>query len=208
MNYHKIIEPYFDLLGMRIVKGDTRSIMPLGIFCLHDSIYQIFNKDIKGIKLEHQANKWRNEWRKTNDAQFKKFFLMLDDDQRDAIIDIMDDFENYTQENVEEIRLWVKKCLFDIPKESQEIIASLQLCNVMGHLAAIRWNELFVKRVDKRPRVLPYNEAVIRYSALLSDEIYKKAGGRMMDEDALDELAEAEKRYDTKYINWVNERSK
>ena len=32
----EVIEPYFEYMGLRLRDGDTRSVVPLSVFCLHD----------------------------------------------------------------------------------------------------------------------------------------------------------------------------
>ena len=207
MQYYEIVEPYYKSLGLQIIKGDGRSMQPLGVFCLHDYIFQLFNKDIRDIKLSHEGNKWKNEWRKANDLHFKKFFMELNDDQRDAIIDIMDDFTEYTQNSVELIRFAVMDCVNDVPVDCQKIIASMQVCNVFAQLAQMRWQEM-IKPMRFFSNKLKYNDAVRRYSSLLSDGLYRGQGGKHLNEKAEDRLMTCIDAFDRKYIDWINLRSK
>lgn len=93
MTNTELIEPYFKSIGLKFISGDKNSIEPVAVFVLQDYIYQVFNRDIKNIPLKFQAKKLQTDWHKANVQQFTKFFDRLDEERRDRIISLMDDFE-------------------------------------------------------------------------------------------------------------------
>lgn len=203
----EIVAPYFEAIGLHLTNGDARSMMPLGVFCMHDYMYQIFNRDIKGLKLKHEGKKFKNEWERENTLQFRRFFLSLDEERKNIIIDIMDDFEGYVSSSIDLIRFCIMDCVNDVPLEEQKIIASLQVCNIMAQVAQNVWVSM-VKTTPMLSNKLRYNEIVRKYSALLSDGIYVAAGGKHVNEKHEKRLNGCIQSFCNKLIDWVNSRSK
>lgn len=139
MTNTELIEPYFKSIGLRFIAGNKDSIEPVAVFVLQDYIYQVFNRDIKNIPLKFQAKKMQTDWHKANVQQFTKFFNRLDEERRDRIISLMDDFETSLHNDIEMMRLKVLDCLPVEDEDVQKAVASLQLCNILAQISQMHW---------------------------------------------------------------------
>ena len=183
----EVIEPYFEYMGLRLRGGDTRSVIPVSIFCIHDYIYQIFNKDIKPLKLKKEGKKFKNEWDRENHLHFKKFFQAIGPENGNIIISMMDDFEDSLKNSIDLIRYSVMDCVNDVSIEYQQVIASLQVCNILSQVAQDFWMSM-VKTTPQLSNKLRYNDVVRKYSSLLSDGIYRGGGGKQLNKKRYDNL--------------------
>lgn len=139
MTNTELIEPYFKSIGLKFISEDEDSIEPVAVFVLQDYIYQVFNRDIKNIPLKFQAKKIQSDWHKANVQQFTKFFNRLDEERRDRIISLMDDFETSLHNDIEMMRLKVLDCLPVEDEDVQKAVASLQLCNILAQISQMHW---------------------------------------------------------------------
>lgn len=201
-----IIEPYFSSIGLNLKSGDARSMMPLSVFCLHDYIYTTFNKDIRGLNLKHEGKKIKNDWDRENAIHFGRFFKTLDEDRRNTIIDIMDDFDEYLGNSIDLIRFCIMDCVNDVSIECQKILASLQICNILSQVAQNIWVSM-IRTAPMLSSKMRYNEVVRKYSALLSDGIYAAAGGKSINKKYEDKLISCIQAFSNKLFDWMNDRS-
>lgn len=202
----EVIEPYFEYMGLRLRGGDTRSVIPVSIFCIHDYIYQIFNKDIKPLKLKKEGKKFKNEWDRENHLHFKKFFQAIGPENGDIIISMMDDFEDSLKNSIDLIRYSVMDCVNDVSIEYQQVIASLQVCNILSQVAQDFWMSM-VKTTPQLSNKLRYNDVVRKYSSLLSDGIYRGGGGKQLNKKRYDNLLNCIRAFCNELVDWVNSRS-
>lgn len=128
--------------GLRVLKGDNIEIF-IPFLCL--DIVQTFYKDyIKDIKPEDFEPSLRGSWftkfrklRKNWYDNFqdimgtKTFWDKFDEDVKDAIIDKMDDFEQYIGNYVTMAKVAVMKVIDPMPLEQQQIVSSCLIAEVL-----------------------------------------------------------------------------
>lgn len=202
----ELLTPYFNNIGIRFVKGDTQSVEPVAVFILQDLIYQTFEKEIRDVPFSHQAAKLKNDWRKANDAQFKHFFHFLKGEREDKIIDLMDDFEDKTGNELMIIKCKIMDGVNGVDFESQKLLASIQLCNLLSQVSDIHWGGMQRKRYGKEV-TMRYNRQVRYFTKELSRIVFENAGGKSINRKAEDELIEALASFEKKFCRWIKEKS-
>lgn len=206
MTNTELIEPYFKSIGFKFISEDENSIEPVAVFILQDYIYQVFNRDIKNIPLKFQAKKIQTDWHKANVQQFTKFFDRLDEERRDRIISLMDDFEVSLHNDIEMMRLKILDCLPVEDEDVQKAVASLQLCNILAQISQMHW-EGMVKGSRFLSVKQHYNDAVRRYSCMLSAGLFGGAGGKEINHKAENELLGFIQNFENKFAKWMTEKS-
>ena len=201
-----ILEPYFKKMGLRYLSGNLNSVEPLVIFILHDIIYQIFDEDIKGRPLRHEAKKFQKEWERLNEKHFKGLFSDMDDARQDAIIDYMDDFESYISNDLMMIKCKVMDCFNFLPFEEQKFRAALETCNLIAQLSDIHWGALVRKPSGNLVRN-PYDVKVLFLSEKLSDALYRKTSENKIEKKKFDELVKLIQLFERKTIDYINLRT-
>lgn len=88
----------------------------------------------------------------------------------------------------------------------QKVVASLQLCNILAQISQMHW-EGMVKGSRFLSVRLHYNDAVRRYSCMLSAGLFGGAGGKETNHKAENELLGFIQNFENKFVKWMNEKS-
>ena len=148
MTVDDLVDAYMRHVGMRRIAG--HSAMPILPFLLLDVVYTIFNKDIKPVKCHQQAKLVVNGWVRNYNEFNRDFFRAFTPEQRDVIIDMMDDFEEHISNHVTIARVAVMNGLPWLSFEEQRILASAAICHVLAHAAQVIWGEVYRDRMGRR----------------------------------------------------------
>ena len=158
------------------------------------------------MELKREGKKYKNEWERENYLHFKKFFQAIGSERESIIISMMDDFEDSLKNSIDLIRYSVMDCVNDVSIEYQQVIASLQVCNILSQVAQDFWMSM-VKTTPLLSNKLRYNDVVRKYSSLLSDGIYRGGGGKQLNKKRYDNLLNCIRAFCNKLVDWVNSRS-
>ena len=127
----------------------------------------------------------------------------LDDDQRDAIIDRMDDLSEYVSEAVDNVLEKVRAFLrTNTPEEKIPVVASCLVCNVLAQTAAIAWEQVYTDRRG-RPMKNPYIERVASASSNFLNS-YSRPQGRIRCNDDK-EVDDSATKLQARIIGWLKE---
>lgn len=129
---------------MRRVKG--KSLEPILPFLMLDCMFQIYNKEIKPVQCRHEMKHLRKVWMRNYTTLNNQFFRAFNVAQRDEVIDKMDDFENYIQNDLMIAKVAVMNELSDLDFKDANICASCMLCNIFAQSAQIVWSKVYATR--------------------------------------------------------------
>ena len=146
MTKREIINTWLASINRTRVSGDTAE--PLMPFLLGDAIYTIYNKDVAPLDLHREEKKLRSDWAAAYDRFNKPFFKAFDQDTSIQVTALMDDFENYIQNDLMVLRSQLMLLLQDIEFELRGTIVSLLLCHVLAQCAQHAWGNVY--RVGKK----------------------------------------------------------
>lgn len=140
----ELVEKYLHSIGMKLVKGSTlEALFP---FLIMDCQYQLYCKDIAPIPVKQDLKKVRNQWiesyNKFNRSLFKAFTV----DEQDEIVDKMDDFSSYIQNDLVVAKVAMMDVAKQLPFEIQNVIGSCLMCNALAQMAQIIWGKVYHNR--------------------------------------------------------------
>ena len=105
-------------------------------YLLTDLAYNTFTKVIMPHPLEHKAKQIRNRWKNAYNDYFQSFWERVDNEEcKDTIIDIMDDFSDHLSRLSVVLQCSIMDAVKSIPFEKQKIIAAANFCNVLAQEA-------------------------------------------------------------------------
>lgn len=163
MTSSDLVDIYLYHLGMHRVKGDGYdAILP---FFMLDAMYQIMTKEIVPIKSRHEQKLAMKRWMASYTTFNRDFFSAFDQDQQDEIIDMMDDFEAYINNDVivAEVAVMNELAKYEIPFEEQKAVAACMVCHVLAQTSQITWGAIY-KNKRGQDKENPYIKAILKYS--------------------------------------------
>ena len=145
MNNNEIVETYLKYRGkVRTNVGKRDNTLPLMPFFLMDIVYQIFCKDIKPMDCKHQMQRYRTVWANNYQKFNSDFFRPFNEEQKDYIVDLMDEFENYIHNTVVMMKSSVVNAFVDDAEfEDKKNLASLLTCNVLCQAAQHLYGDMY-----------------------------------------------------------------
>lgn len=113
---------------------------------LMDVMYQIFSKEVATKPLKHEAKKVV----KSISQYYKEFnrglFRLLTPDEADAIIEQMDNCEEYLHNYILMCRCDIHDACVDYKDDDREFLTSVLLCRLISQLGCILWRGIFKTR--------------------------------------------------------------
>ena len=164
MTANELVDTYLAHKGMRRIKGNGYdAILP---FFMLDSMYQILSKDIAPIPCKQEQKLALKRWREAYNSFNQDFFRAYSQDQQDEIIDMMDAFETYINNDVliAEVAVMNDLAQHGIPFEHQKVIASCVMCHVLAQAAQITWGAIY-KNSRNISKESPHIKAILKYSS-------------------------------------------
>lgn len=164
MTANDLVDTYLTHIGMRRVKGNGYdAILP---FFMLDAMYQIMSKDIVPVPSRQEQKLALKRWQASYNSFNRDFFSAFNQEQQDAVIDIMDAFESYINNDIVVAEVSVMKQLqkYDISFEHQKVIASCMLCHVLAQTAQIAWGAIY-KDKHNVSKESPHIKAILKYSS-------------------------------------------
>lgn len=148
MTNKEIVDTYLKYRGKRrTATGKQDNTLPLMPFFIMDIVYQIFCKDVKPMDCKHQMQQHRTRWADNYQKFNNEFFRAFNDEQRDYIIDLMDEFDAFIHNSVVMMKSTVVNSFTaDAEFEDKKNLASLLTCNVLCQAAQHLYGDMYRDR--------------------------------------------------------------
>lgn len=141
MTNTEIVERYLRSIGMKRISGDTlETLFP---FLVLDCQYQLYCKDIAPLPVKHGLKKIRNQWIESYNKFNRRLFDAFDTDEQDEIVDKMDDFSNYIQNDLIVAKVAIMDTVKHLPFEKQNVVGSCLMCNALAQMAQIIFGKVY-----------------------------------------------------------------
>lgn len=144
MTNKELVEKYLASRGMRLVSGST--LEPLLPFIIMDAQYQLYSHDVAPLPVKREMKQERNKWIAAYNKFNKGLFRAFDTDEQDEIIDKMDEFSAYIQNDLMITKVAMMDLVKHLPFERQNVIGSCLMCNTLAQVAQIIWSKVFHDR--------------------------------------------------------------
>jgi hypothetical protein len=182
--------------------GDLTPLLP---FFVLDVAYQIYTHDILPLRCSHQAQRWRTEWGRNYGLMNRRFFASFNDEQKDAVIDRMDDLESFIEESVLSAREVVRDFLLREDACPEEMVGPVSAClisNILIQSASIIWEQVYTDP-HGRPRKNQYIETIARASSrFLNSWLKPDRDIRCNDDKGVDDSAV---RMQSRLVAWLKQ---
>lgn len=144
----EIVDVYLKYRGKRRTeKGKRDNTLPLMPFFIMDVVYQIFCKDIKEMECKHQMKRYKNQWADNYNKFNHEFFRAFNEEQKDYIIDLMDEFGEYIHNTVVMLKSAVVNSFTqETSFEDKRNLAAFLTCNVLCQAAQHLYGDMYRNR--------------------------------------------------------------
>ena len=172
MTISDIVNTYCEYYDLGLIEGKLGKNDPAPIlaFLIADCAFQEFCEGVKPLGLKHDLKKKQSEWLWNYHTFNKRLFICLDEDQKDFVIDMMDLYEEFIQNDVMLMRVALMNLVGGCEFEDQKHIASLMLCNIFAQTAQITWGLVFKDGKGRGERA-PELDRMRRLSHTLTNSI-------------------------------------
>lgn len=163
MDANNLVDTYLRHRGLRRVKGEGYdAILP---FFMLDAMYQIMTKEIVPIPCRQEQKLALKRWKTSYNLFNRDFFSAFNQDQQDEVIDMMDSFEEFINNDIliAEVAVMNELAKYDIPFDKQKTVASCMICHVLAQTAQITWVAIY-KNSRGKDRENPHIKAILKYS--------------------------------------------
>lgn len=146
MTNEQMLDAFLKPRGMTRTAGcDLEIVLP---FFIMDAVYSIFNRSIRPLELEKDS--WeadrREKWRIAYNRFNQPFFNSYKGDLEDAIIDKMDRFEQYMQNDLlmMQATIWRIFCKLEPERDAamQNVSADCMLAEILSCMASIEGEKI------------------------------------------------------------------
>ena len=143
MTNKEIVDTYFVAHGFRQTKGGAQDFSPILPFLMLDEVYTMYRRTILPIKCAHQMKQSKMLWAESNNAFNKDFFACYTKEQTEAIIERMDDFEQFIAKDEMIVKVQIMNEVNFEPLERQDVIATCLLCSILVQSAQVVWRRIY-----------------------------------------------------------------
>ena len=168
MTNQEIVDVYLKYRGKRRTKTGRRdNTLPLMPFFIMDVVYQIYDRDIKNIECKHQMKKYRNQWVDNYNKFNHDFFRAFNDEQRDYIIELMDEFGDYIHNTVVMMKSAVVNSFTQETEfEDKKNLASILTCNVLCQTAQHLYGDMYCTWSQMCNHVTETRQPTFKYACI------------------------------------------
>lgn len=137
---------YIEANGLRVVAGDAGVGDLLVPYLLMDAEYSLYQKYVTKVSAKRELKKVKGAWVEAYGLFNRAFFSAFGEEQRDVVVDLMDEYEEWVGNSVEIARITVMN---EIGKEGydldeQELLGACLMCNCLSQCANIVWETIHV----------------------------------------------------------------
>lgn len=185
-----LVDTYLAHKGMRRVAGTGYD--PILPFFMLDAMYQIMSKDIVPVESKQEQKLALKRWQMSYNAFNRDFFSAFDSDQQDKIIDIMDAFEAYINNDIiiAEVAVMDDLAKHNIPLDQQKVVASAMMCHVLTQAAHITWGAVYKNRYNVS-KESPHIKAILKYSSMWMNMYFSKVSDAHIDPNDSQQICDA-----------------
>lgn len=172
----RLVEAYLKWNHLKLVEGGAQSGEVLYPFLLMDLQYGLWQEEVRGVECSGKMKQVRNRWRDAYGLLNRRFFSAFDEDQRDQVVDLMDEYEKWMGNSLMVVRVAVMDAIGDmVGVKEQRVLSACQMCNILAQCAQIVFGTIFK---DERRRARKSREIEeVRIAARQFSDEYAKACG-------------------------------
>ena len=161
-NIKEIVDVFLASKGMKRQKGNDRDISPLPPLIIMDTALQLFNKYIRPVECKREMKMYKNQWARLYHEFNMMYFRYFNDEQRDFVIDIMDEFDEHIEKHLFICHIQIMNKVNFEPTDRQQVLAGTLLISILCQAARIIYDSFFRKsKIPMRCTTLEQMDAVI-----------------------------------------------
>ncbi len=150
----EIVDTYLAYRNMKLSaangRDDSRMLVP---FYLMDASYQIYCKDIKDLNCAHKLQAARNRWKENYRRFNAAFFMPFNDDQREFIVDQMDEFYDYIHYKIVLLKTTIMNVFSpDASTDEKVILSSVLASNALAQMAQNYYEDMYRDEYFRKTR--------------------------------------------------------
>lgn len=164
MTNEEILDAFCKSRGLTRTKGATPE--PLLPFMMMDCVFQMYCKWVAKLDLKHECKRYRSEWKKAYSDMNRAFFRAFNEEQTDAVIDMMDDFDKYIHNDLVIAKVAIIDCLDDgRTLDEQQVASSCILSEVLCWSAMVVWDNVFkaTRQMDVHEHIDRIRKSIHRF---------------------------------------------
>jgi hypothetical protein len=143
-------------------KPDGNIFMPM---LLMDAMNMLYNDYIAKLPLKHKEKLLRTRWHDAYEHFIKQELMAFNDDQKLYICEyIMDDFEEYINNEVEMFRVAAMSRFMQYDTDVRLTLSAILSCNILAQSAEYVWNALRGRKKENM-----YIKSIVHWSHELLD---------------------------------------
>ena len=134
-----LLDSYLKFHGIRLIskKKTARDGMVFAPMFLMDAMNMIYDKYIASAPVKHESKRFRALWHEAYCHYIKNEFRAFNDDEKCEICDLMDEFSDHINNEVEIFRTTVMSKFLQYEADVRLIISGTLACNVLAQSAQI-----------------------------------------------------------------------
>lgn len=205
----ELVDALMRYRNFKKIKGVDNDLGPLLPLILLDIQLSIFDKTIRPVKCRYEMSCYRNMWIQNYNLFNRNLFFAFNAEQRDRIIDLMDDLESAIDYNVMLLRVSVMDVMRDFDFEHQQILADCVVCNTLIQFAQSWWRGTFRtpgRNYETNPYIAGMLKASVGYINEYTDKVVKFQGKIKLNQHP--EVVKNANLLDDKIIKWVKDHEK
>ena len=200
----KLVESFLKHKGFIKEKGWTNA--PLMPNIIADTIYVVHLDYLKG-KVKQETKQYLNEMIKRYRMFNKDFFRAFNETEIDDNVNAMDNFQEFTKNEIEAFKTAVRNLFPGIPSDKKEIIVNLALCKFLAAQACEIWGTIYKTRDEHRDKDMNLEAVYIAsreaFSSYTAKALPKDYGVVDLVNDK--DIQQSMKRFESRVIDFINE---
>lgn len=142
MNSTSLLDTYLAYHNLTIlphkgVKEPTRDGMPFMPMLLMDAMNMLYEEYIAPLPLRHEQKRLRSWWHEAYKHFISQEFMAFDDDQKCEICELMNDFEEHINNEVEMFRVASMGMFMQYDTDIRITLSAILACNALAQSAQI-----------------------------------------------------------------------
>lgn len=139
----EIVDSLLSSRGLRRYKGEYNDASALYPFVLMDTAFQTFDKYVRSVECEYEMNKLKKGWIRNYNLFNKQFFSCFNEEQRDFIIDLMDEFEGAIANDVTICFVQFTNFFDKEEFERQKVLSACMMISIHCQVAELIWEAVY-----------------------------------------------------------------
>ena len=164
----EIVDVFLASRGLKREKGNDGDISPLLPLIIMDTALQLYNKYIRPVECKREMKMYKNRWIRLYHEYNMMYFRCFNEEQRDFIIDIMDEFDEHIEKPLFICHIQIMNKVNFEPIDRQKVLASTLLISILCQAARIIYEGFFQKaKIPMKCTILEQmDSAIIKWQNL------------------------------------------